>query len=52
MENEKVAVKEATQEVILKAKKGMPILILNLLGILASIVLFVWGIISLEDYFT
>ncbi|KAF1293912.1 SPFH domain-containing protein [Candidatus Enterococcus leclercqii] len=49
MENEKVVVKEATQEVILKAKKGMPILILNLLGILASIVLFVWGIISLED---
>lgn len=49
MEHEKNTARAATEEVVLKAAKGMPILILNILGILASIGLFVWGIISLED---
>ncbi|MGX7199171.1 SPFH domain-containing protein [Enterococcus nangangensis] len=49
MDNEKVELKEATAEIHLKAANGMPILLLNVLGIVLSIVLFVWGIFLLDD---
>lgn len=43
MENEEVALKTPTQEIILKARNGMPIFLLMLLGIVLSIIAFIWG---------
>lgn len=48
MENEEVALKTPTQEIILKARNGMPIFLLMLLGIVLSIIAFIWGIFILN----
>lgn len=48
MSGDKVALKAPTEEVLLKAKSGMPVLLLNVLGIILSILLFVWGIFQLD----
>ncbi|WP_270598848.1 SPFH domain-containing protein [Enterococcus asini] len=49
MNENKVALKTPTEEILLQAKSGMPVLLLNLLGIVLSIVLFVLGIFRLDN---
>lgn len=48
MENKAVEVKVPTEEIIFTPRNGLPILVLNLLGIVLSIVLFVMGILFIE----
>lgn len=49
MSEQKVALKAPTEERVLQAKSGMSMLFLNLLGIVLSIVLFVFGIFRVGD---
>ena len=49
MNNEKVALKQPTEEKILKAHKGMPVFLMMLLGVVLSIVAFIWGIFILSE---
>ena len=49
MKVDQVALKAPTEEILLKAKNGMPMLLLNVLGIVVSIVLFVLGILRMGD---
>lgn len=49
MDNENVALKTPTEEILLKAKKGMPILLLNLLGLILSVIFFVFGILGVGN---
>lgn len=48
MNNENVELKTPTDEIVLKAKNGMPMLLLNLLGIVLSIVAFILGVVMLN----
>ena len=47
--NEKIVNQPATEETLLKAKNGMPMLLLNLALIVVSIVIFIWGIIHIDQ---
>lgn len=49
MENQLVESKAPSQEVQLKAMNGMPILLLNILGIVLSIVAFIFGVVYLDN---
>ncbi|MDT2758024.1 SPFH domain-containing protein [Enterococcus asini] len=49
MKVDQVALKAPTEEILLKAKSGMPMLLLNVLGIVVSIVLFVLGILRMGN---
>lgn len=48
MDNEKVVLKTPTEEVLLNARSGMPMLLLNLAGLVLSVAVFVWGIFLLN----
>lgn len=47
--NEKIVNQPATEETLLKAKNGMPMLLLNLAFIVVSIVTFIWGVIHIDQ---